>query len=102
MWNPSLLATPLKSGVFQFLEKLKKILDKLEKRTILIVMDINFNSNPVKGTSMQYLVTKRFTGGTLKGIKITEKTSVKFKVGQVVCQSWLTPSSYVIEEIKKA
>jgi hypothetical protein len=47
---------------------------------------------------MKYLVTKVFIGGMLKGITITEETSVKFQVG-FVCRITSGGSPYRIASV---
>jgi hypothetical protein len=50
-------------------------------------------------TTRKYEVTKTFTSGLLKGLTITEVTSVKFEVG-FICEKPCAGSPYIITAVK--
>lgn len=49
-----------------------------------------------------YLVTKRFTDGTLKGLAIQERTTVPFEVGEKIPAGTWTGPGYVVEAVEEA
>lgn len=45
-------------------------------------------------------ITRKFTAGALEGVEFTEKTSVEFRVGQVVSNP-IGCSPYIVTAVKK-
>lgn len=48
-----------------------------------------------------YEVTKRFTGGILAGVTITQRTSVAWTAGDIVTRGPFTPSPYIVTTVKE-
>jgi hypothetical protein len=49
---------------------------------------------------MKYEIVRHFTGGFLKGLTITEITSVKFGIG-FICNHPAGGSPYIIQSVKE-